>query len=87
MRLTPDSFATEESRNRILALVKTHFKNYQYQIQFNVLDNETLREAQRNPEEYKDLLVRVAGYSAFFTPLNVELQNDVIDRMNFSLKK
>jgi len=87
MRLTPDSFASEESRKRVLALVKTHFKNYQYHIQFNVVDNETLRDAQRNPEEYKDLLVRVAGYSAFFTPLNVELQNDVIDRMNFSLKK
>ena len=87
MRLTSDTLSGEEGRNRVLALVKTHFRNNQYHIQFNVLDDETLREAQKNPQEYRDLMVRIAGYSAFFTPLNRELQNDVIERMKFSMKK
>ena len=87
MRLSSGTLTNEEGRNRALALVKTHFKNHQYHIQFNVLDDETLVEAQEKPEEYRDLMVRIAGYSAFFTPLNRELQNDVIERMKFNMKK
>lgn len=87
MRLAADTLTNEEGRNRALALVKTHFRNNQYHIQFNVLDDETLIEAQEKPEEYRDLMVRIAGYSAFFTPLNRELQNDVIERMKFDMKK
>jgi formate C-acetyltransferase len=86
MRLSADSLATESGRSRVMALVKTHFRNDQYHIQFNVLDDETLREAQEKPEEYRDLMVRIAGYSAFFTPLNRELQNDVIARTKFQVK-
>ena len=86
MRLSPDSLQTAEGRKRVLALVKTHFRNNQYHIQFNVLDDETLMEAQKKPEEYRDLMVRISGYSAFFTPLNKELQKDVIERMKFDMK-
>ncbi|MBU8912739.1 MAG: formate C-acetyltransferase/glycerol dehydratase family glycyl radical enzyme [Spirochaetales bacterium] len=86
MRLGAKTLTNEEGRNRALALVKTHFKNMQYHIQFNVLDDETLVDAQENPEEHRDLMVRIAGYSAFFTPLNRELQNDVIERMKFEMK-
>jgi len=86
MRLGANALTNEEGRNRVLALVKTHFKNMQYHIQFNVLDDETLVDAQEKPEEYRDLMVRIAGYSAFFTPLNRELQNDVIERMKFEMK-
>lgn len=86
MRLSANTLNNEEGRNRALALVKTHFKNNQYHIQFNVLDDDTLVEAQEHPEEYRDLMVRIAGYSAFFTPLNRELQNDVIERMKFEMK-
>jgi formate C-acetyltransferase len=87
MRLSSDSLTSVEGRNRVLALVKTHFRNNQYHIQFNVLDDETLRDAQEKPEEYRDLMVRIAGYSALFTPLSRELQDDVIARMKFSTKK
>jgi pyruvate formate-lyase/glycerol dehydratase family glycyl radical enzyme len=87
MRLTPQTLRTPEGRKRALGLVKTHFKNYQYHIQFNVVDDETLIEAQEKPEEYRDLMVRISGYSAFFTPLNKELQNDVIQRMKFDMGK
>ncbi len=86
MRLSADALTSEAGRNRALALVKSHFKNNQFHIQFNVLDNETLIDAQENPVEYRDLMVRIAGYSAFFTPLNRELQNDVIERMKFDVK-
>ena len=87
MRLSPDALTTEAGRNRVLALVKTHFRNNQYHIQFNVLGDETLREAQKKPQEYRDLMVRIAGYSAFFTPLSRELQDDVIARMKFTMKE
>ncbi len=85
MRLTPETLKSPQGRKRALALVKTHFKNNQYHVQFNVLDDETLAEAQEKPEEYRDLMVRISGYSAFFTPLNKELQNDVIQRMKFNM--
>lgn len=87
MRLMPDSLTSEGGRNNILALIKTHFLNNQYHIQFNVVDDETLINAQEHPAEYKDLMVRIAGYSAFFTPLNKELQDDVIERMQIDVNK
>lgn len=87
MRLTADALTSVEGRARVLSLIKTHFMNDQFHIQFNVLDDSTLRDAQQNPEEYRDLMVRIAGYSAFFTPLNRELQDDVIERMKFDMKK
>ena len=87
MRLTPETLKTAEGRNRALGLVKSHFKNDQFHIQFNVLGDETLIDAQKNPEQYQDLMVRISGYSAFFTPLNEELQQDVINRMKFNFKK
>ena len=51
-----------------------------YHIQFNVVSAETLRDAQRNPENYQDMLVRVAGYSAYFTSLSPEIQDNIIRR-------
>ena len=48
--------------------------------QFNVITTETLRKAQKTPEQYRDLVIRVAGYSAYFTQLEEELQNDIIER-------
>jgi formate C-acetyltransferase len=63
--------------------VKTLFENNQYHVQFNVIGTDTLRDAQAHPEQYRDLMVRVAGYSAFFAPLNAELQEDIIQRVEF----
>ena len=54
-------------------------------VQFNLVNGETLRDAQKHPEMYKDLIVRVAGYCALFTTLNKELQNDIIRRTEFIL--
>ena len=52
-----------------------------WHIQFNVVSNETLKDAQKNPEQYPNLLVRVAGYSAYFVDLSQAVQNDIISRM------
>ncbi len=83
MRLSPEILKTREGRKRACGLIKTLFENNQYHIQFNVVGTDTLRDAQANPENYRDLMVRVAGYSAFFAPLNAELQEDIIRRSEF----
>ena len=65
--------------------MKTYFEEGGYHIQFNVVSGETLRKAQRDPEKYKDLVVRVAGYTAFFVDLDRALQDDIIDRTEMAL--
>jgi formate C-acetyltransferase len=80
MKLPPDQLKTRKGRDNVLSLVKTLFDNGGYHIQFNVLDTNTLRDAQKHPENYRDLVVRVAGFSAFFTKLHVGVQNEVIER-------
>ncbi|MEE1086625.1 MAG: formate C-acetyltransferase/glycerol dehydratase family glycyl radical enzyme [Schaedlerella sp.] len=61
-------------------LIRTFFEAGGYHIQFNVVSGETLKAAQKEPEKYKDLVVRVAGYTAFFVDLNKDIQNDIISR-------
>lgn len=85
MRLAPSTIANDESRKKIVSMVRAFFKKDAEQIQFNVVDNETLRKAQKNPEDYPDLMVRVSGYSALFTSLSESCQNDVINRTEVEL--
>lgn len=85
MRLAPSTIATEESRQKIVSMIRAFFDKDGEQIQFNVTDNETLRKAQKNPEDYSDLMVRVSGYSALFTSLGESAQNDVINRTEVEL--
>jgi len=80
MKLPPDQLKTRKGRDNVLNLVKTYFDNDGYHIQFNVLDTAILRDAQKHPENYRDLVVRVAGFSAFFTKLAPGIQNEVIER-------
>jgi len=83
MRLSQGTLKSRDGRGRVYGLIKTLFENGQYHVQFNVADTATLRDAQAHPERYRDLMVRVAGYSAFFAPLNAELQEDIIRRIEF----
>lgn len=80
MRLAPSTIANPESRQKILDMMRALFDKDAEQIQFNVVDNEVLKEAQKRPEDFPDLMVRVSGYSALFTSLGVACQNDVINR-------
>jgi pyruvate formate-lyase/glycerol dehydratase family glycyl radical enzyme len=80
IRLSPSMFEKEEEIMKIVSLLKSYNELGGYHIQFNVIDNEVLRKAQANPEDYKGLMVRVAGYSAYFIELNPEVQEDIISR-------
>jgi choline trimethylamine-lyase len=80
MKLDPQSFKEEEGLRRLAALLRTFVDLGIYHIQFNVVTAETLKAAQQNPDEYRSLIVRVAGYSAYFVELCPEIQNDIIER-------
>jgi pyruvate formate-lyase/glycerol dehydratase family glycyl radical enzyme len=80
MKLPPNQLETRKGRENVLQLVRTLFDNGGYHIQFNVLNTEILRDAQKHPEKYRDLVVRVAGFSAFFTKLHKGVQDEIIER-------
>lgn len=79
-KFSPQIFDGEESIDKIVSLIRAYFKMDGHHIQFNVVDAETLREAQKHPENYRDLIVRVAGYSDYFVDLTPELQEEIIKR-------
>ncbi len=79
-KFTPQIFDNEDSIDKIVSLIRSYFKMDGHHIQFNVIDANTLREAQGHPENYKDLIVRVAGYSDYFVDLTPELQEEIIKR-------
>ena len=79
-KFTPDVVAGEEGLNNMATLIRSYFAMDGHHIQFNVIDKQTLIEAQKHPEEYKDLIVRVAGYSDFFRNLDKPLQDEIINR-------
>ncbi|HGY54730.1 MAG TPA: glycyl radical protein [Caldithrix abyssi] len=79
-KFTPQVLASEDGLNKAVQLVRTYFRMDGHHIQFNVVTAETLRKAQGNPEQYRDLIVRVAGYSDYFVDLTPELQEEIIRR-------
>lgn len=79
-KLSPGLLDTEEGLDKWVHLVRSYFRMDGHHIQFNVVDAETLRAAQANPEEYRDLIVRVAGYSDYFCDLGETLQEEIIAR-------
>lgn len=79
-KFTPQILEGDEGLSRLLYLVRTYFKLDGHHIQFNVVTAATLRAAQANPEKYRDLIVRVAGYSDYFCDLTKALQDEIIAR-------
>jgi len=79
-KFSPAFFEDDESITKLSQLIRSYFRMDGHHIQFNVVDADTLRKAQKNPEKYKDLIVRVAGYSDYFNDLGEELQNEIIRR-------
>ena len=69
--------------SRFSNLIRTYFKLGGHHMQFNVLSGETLRAAQENPEEYKHLIVRVAGFSDYFIRLSKDTQDEIISRTEY----
>ena len=76
----PSALSGREGLETFTALIRAYFDQKGSHMQFNVVDRETLLDAQKHPEQYKHLVVRVAGYSALFTTLSKSLQDDIIRR-------
>jgi formate C-acetyltransferase len=79
-KFTPDFFKDERSIRKVTQLIRGYFRMDGHHIQFNVVSADTLRKAQKHPEKYQDLIVRVAGYSDYFNDLGPELQEEIIRR-------
>jgi formate C-acetyltransferase len=79
-KFTPQLLADEVGISKLAQLIRTYFRLDGHHIQFNVVNSDMLRDAQKHPERYRDLIVRVAGYSDYFVDLGVDLQNEIIKR-------
>lgn len=85
-KVNPQTLAKEEDKLKLMALLRTFFNRlHGYHIQYNVVSRETLIDAQKHPEKHRDLIVRVAGYSAFFNVLSKATQDDIIERTEHTL--
>ena len=80
IRMHPTVLSRQDGVNKLRDITRTYFEQGGLEVQYNVVDTETLRKAQERPSEYRDLVVRIAGYSAYFVELNRDCQNDVIAR-------
>ncbi|WXG42164.1 MAG: pyruvate formate lyase family protein [Candidatus Freyarchaeum deiterrae] len=83
IKMLPALLRDEERRQKLASLIRAYFKLGGSQVQFNIVDSQTLRDAQKNPEKYRDLVVRVSGYCAYFTDLGKPIQDDIIARAEF----
>lgn len=79
-KFTPNAIAGEQGISNVASLIRSYFSIDGHHIQFNVIDRRTLLDAQKNPKDYEHLIVRVAGYSDYFNNLDVDLQNEIINR-------
>jgi pyruvate formate-lyase/glycerol dehydratase family glycyl radical enzyme len=79
-KFSPQLLVRDEDIEKLVQLIRTYFRMDGHHIQFNVVTAETLREAQKNPQRYRDLIVRVAGYSDYFVDLSPALQEEIIRR-------
>lgn len=84
VKLSPGTVKGEEGTRKLMSFIRTWNDLKLYHIQFNIINRETLLAAQQDPEKYRNLVVRVAGYSAYFTELTPELQNEIIARTEHS---
>ncbi len=85
-KLSPSSLANETQKQKLISILRTFFATLKgWHVQYNIVSRETLIDAKRNPENHRDLVVRVAGYSAFFTTLSPDTQDDIIARTEQSL--
>jgi formate C-acetyltransferase len=79
-KFTPDLLSSEDGIHGLVSLIRSYFKLNGHHIQLNVVDAATLKAAQKDPDSYRDLIVRVAGYSDYFCDLREALQNEIISR-------
>jgi len=80
MKFAPGNVAGEEGTRRLMQVIRTWSNLKLWHVQFNILNRETLLAAQKDPEKYRDLVVRIAGYSAYFVDLSPSQQSEIIAR-------
>jgi formate C-acetyltransferase len=80
LRLSPQLVATERDVNNLMAFLRAIEDEGIYHIQFNIISSESLRKAMKEPENYRDLMVRVASFTVYFVDLTAEQQMDIINR-------
>jgi len=80
IRIHPSALSTERAKASLRDMTKAYFKKHGMEVQYNVVSAEVMRAAQKDPEAYRDLVVRIAGYSAYFNELTLAMQNDIISR-------
>ena len=85
MKFHPTALSNESGKAKLVALMKTYFDLGGMEIQLNIVSGKVLREAQKNPEEYRDLVVRIAGFSAYFVEVFKACQDDIIRRTELGL--
>jgi len=85
MKFHPMALKGSQGAKKLLALIKSYFDLPGFQIQFNVVDSKMLKDAQEHPENYRDLIVRVAGFSAFFVELSKSIQDQIIARTEYGI--
>jgi len=84
LKLSPSCIAGEEGTANLVGLIRTFCDLRLWHVQFNVINRETMLAAQEDPRKYRGLIVRIAGYSAYFTELSRDLQDDLIARTEHS---
>jgi formate C-acetyltransferase len=80
LRFLPGLLRKEEDIKKLGQLIRSYFTMGGHHVQFNIVDTATLLAAQACPEDYRDLLVRMAGYSDYFNDMNIDLQQEIIER-------
>lgn len=85
IKFSPSVVAGDEGTKRLMAFIRTWCDLKLWHVQFNIVNKETMLKAQKDPENYKDLIVRVAGYSAYFTEMTKKLQDEIIERAEFDV--
>jgi formate C-acetyltransferase len=85
LKIHPNALNGKGGIDKLREMTLTYFENGGMECQFNVVSADILRAAQKAPEEYKDLIVRIAGYSAYFIELSHDCQNDLISRHDHSI--
>lgn len=84
MKFHPSALKSDDDLYKLAGVIKTYFMNGGKHVQFNVVDGKVLKAAQEEPEKYEDIVVRVAGYSAYFNALSEGIQNEIIERTGFA---
>jgi len=84
LKFHPTAVEGDSGTRNLISAIKTFFDNKGLHLQFNVVSSKTLRDAQKNPDKYRDLVVRVAGYSALFVGLDPAIQEDIIERTEYT---